>query len=487
MFANIGKAVVGLCVGMVIFLGCTQTQLHVKPIAKTEQPSALLEQLARKLTDARKQRVNLLSPNWYRDAEDSYAKARSGLDKGSEISWILHQIATSKAQLAQAEIFAGKSGKHLAEVIESRNAAYKAGADQYGKEFAAVEAGFVKLTEAIEKGDMGHVRKKKKQVHAMYRDLELRAVKDAELVDVRRLIRTAETLKMDKTAPQSYQIAKDRQSQADAVITKDRYHKEAIDQAVEAAEFYGRRLHQIAAATKKVGEMEPESIVLWMEDYLAGTSSQLEQPDRRNLSFKEQQAAIAAAIASLQRNTASVSRQVRAKNLEIDKLHQRIKDLEGRTYEVRAAKERLVAEKRFNELYNKVQSYFAPDQAEVYKKSDHLVIRLKAITFPVGQAIIVPGNYPLLRTVQKAIRVFGEPQVVVEGHTDSTGSEVLNKTLSMDRAESVQQYLVHNAVLPADKVLARGYGSSRPLASNATAKGRAVNRRIDVVIKPQRR
>jgi outer membrane protein OmpA-like peptidoglycan-associated protein len=74
--------------------------------------------------------------------------------------------------------------------------------------------------------------------------------------------------------------------------------------------------------------------------------------------------------------------------------------------------------------------------------------------------------------------------VVIEGHTDSTGSENLNRKLSQKRAESVRQYFIHNGVLPAGKMTSQGYGSSRPLASNATARGRAVNRRIDVVIKP---
>jgi outer membrane protein OmpA-like peptidoglycan-associated protein len=76
--------------------------------------------------------------------------------------------------------------------------------------------------------------------------------------------------------------------------------------------------------------------------------------------------------------------------------------------------------------------------------------------------------------------------VVIEGHTDSTGSETLNQKLSRDRAESVRQYLIQNGTLSADKISAKGYGSSRPLASNATASGRAVNRRIDVIIKPVR-
>lgn len=487
MRANTGKAAFGLMVAVIFLFSCAQAPLNVKPVDTTEHPAALLEKLEKDLAAAKKDRVHLLSPNWYSDAMKSYTDAKVGLEKGTKLSAIFDHISTGRAQLNQAIIFAGKSKKSLANVIKSRDAALKAGADQYKKEFAKLESDYFKLTEAIEKGDTGYVRNKKKLVDNQYRELELRAIKDAALVNARRLMRTAEKLDMGKKAPKSFAIAASKLADADAVITKDRYDKEAIDKAVDAAEFYGRRLHQLTATTEKLDEMEPEDIALWMEGFLVQANTQLKERDRRNLSFKEQQEVILNTIASLQRNQSSLSSQVQAKEVEIRKLNQRITDLEGRTYEVRADKERLAAEKRFNELYNKVQRYFSAEQAEVYKKARHLVIRLKAMQFPVGQAVILPNNYPLLTKVQQAIKTFGKPDVVIEGHTDSTGSDAKNKELSRKRAESVQQYLIHNGVVPADKILAVGYGSSRPLASNATAQGRAINRRIDVIIKPERR
>ena len=142
-------------------------------------------------------------------------------------------------------------------------------------------------------------------------------------------------------------------------------------------------------------------------------------------------------------------------------------------------------ERRFNELFNEVAGYFDPDEAEVYKQGDRLLIRLKAIQFPVGKSIIMPDNYGLLSKVQRAIRTFGEPDVVIEGHTDTTESEEVTEYLSQERAESVRKYLVANQTLPEDKIVAVGYGSKRPLASNETKEGRAINRRIDVVISPE--
>jgi outer membrane protein OmpA-like peptidoglycan-associated protein len=92
----------------------------------------------------------------------------------------------------------------------------------------------------------------------------------------------------------------------------------------------------------------------------------------------------------------------------------------------------------------------------------------------------------LLSKVQLAIRSFNYPEVIVEGHTDSTGSTEVNQQLSQERATAVKEYLVSNDTLPGSNVLAVGYGSTRPLMSNETAEGRAVNRRIDVIITPRR-
>lgn len=487
MYIRNAKIIFAALAAIIAIAGCAQAPPNVKPIAKTEHPAALMDQLNVDLGKARKERVDLLSPTWFADAQSSYNRAKAQLDKGAQISGILEHIAMGQAQLAQARKFAEQSQKSLSKVIESRDAAIKAGADKYAKEFKPLENDFNKLTRAVEGGDAGYVAKRKSTLNNQYRELELRAIKDAALAEARKLIRTAEARNLGKVAPKSLLIAKSKLVDADGVITKDRYNRKDIDKAVAEAEFFGRRVHQIALASKKLDTMEPEDIALWMEGFFAQTTMFLKVRDSRDMPFKEQQKVILGAVTELQRDQSSASNLLQTRNREIDKLNKRVDDLEGVSYQERADKERLAAEKRFNELYNKVQGYFSPQQAEVYKKSQHLVIRLKAMQFPVGQSVIVPDNYPLLNTVQRAIKTFQEPDVVIEGHSDSTGSEANNLTLSQKRAESVRQYFIYNGVLPAKRITAKGYGSSRPLASNATAKGRAINRRIDVIVKPVRR
>jgi len=67
----------------------------------------------------------------------------------------------------------------------------------------------------------------------------------------------------------------------------------------------------------------------------------------------------------------------------------------------------------------------------------------------------------------------------VAGHTDSSGNDMLNMELSQSRAESVVEYLV-SAGIARERMKAKGYGESRPVADNATAEGRAKNRRVEL-------
>jgi outer membrane protein OmpA-like peptidoglycan-associated protein len=85
--------------------------------------------------------------------------------------------------------------------------------------------------------------------------------------------------------------------------------------------------------------------------------------------------------------------------------------------------------------------------------------------------------------VAKAVKDQGFKAIIVEGHTDSVGRAADNETLSLKRAESVRTHLVSQGI-PSDKIRATGLGSSRPVADNGTADGRANNRRVEIVVEP---
>ena len=77
---------------------------------------------------------------------------------------------------------------------------------------------------------------------------------------------------------------------------------------------------------------------------------------------------------------------------------------------------------------------------------------------------------------------YPQTTTVVEGHTDSVGTDAYNQGLSERRANAVRDVLVNQYGLSADRVNAAGYGESRPVADNATSEGRAINRRVEAEV-----
>jgi outer membrane protein OmpA-like peptidoglycan-associated protein len=104
---------------------------------------------------------------------------------------------------------------------------------------------------------------------------------------------------------------------------------------------------------------------------------------------------------------------------------------------------------------------------------------LRDITFATGSAALTPGDETSLRGTAASLLAEPALRFEVAGHTDNTGSRIVNERLSLARAESVRAFLV-SAGVPADRLISRGYGPANPIASNATSEGRALNRRVEL-------
>ena len=104
-----------------------------------------------------------------------------------------------------------------------------------------------------------------------------------------------------------------------------------------------------------------------------------------------------------------------------------------------------------------------------------------SVLFPRGSAALSAAADAALSRVAYNLKQFPETDVTVIGFTDNTGSEQLNQRLSEERAESVVSYLEKEGI-PASRLKAEGMGWNNPIASNATAAGRAQNRRVEIYI-----
>lgn len=107
------------------------------------------------------------------------------------------------------------------------------------------------------------------------------------------------------------------------------------------------------------------------------------------------------------------------------------------------------------------------------------------ITFNSDSADINSGFYPVLNSVAKVLKKYSNSTVMVMGYTDSTGTVAYNQSLSQQRAQSVASYLMGQGV-KSSRFEVMGMGISNPIASNATAEGRAQNRRVEIKIIPNK-
>ncbi|MBX3581149.1 MAG: OmpA family protein [Rhizobiaceae bacterium] len=120
----------------------------------------------------------------------------------------------------------------------------------------------------------------------------------------------------------------------------------------------------------------------------------------------------------------------------------------------------------------------------VTRVGDQVVLNMPSdITFDVDKDAIKPGFRQTLNSVAIVLNRYQQTIVDVFGHTDSTGSAAHNMDLSQRRALSVANYLAQQGV-DSRRFAVTGFGATRPIATNSTAEGRALNRRVEIQLSP---
>ena len=124
------------------------------------------------------------------------------------------------------------------------------------------------------------------------------------------------------------------------------------------------------------------------------------------------------------------------------------------------------------------------EAANIQRNADVLAVTFKSdYLFAVGSANLNAGAFDEISRVSRVLNQYPDTNIQVAGHTDSTGSEEFNQTLSVNRAENVKNALVGQGVNPG-RITTIGFGESAPVADNSSESGRQLNRRVVITIKP---
>jgi len=228
----------------------------------------------------------------------------------------------------------------------------------------------------------------------------------------------------------------------------------------------GRDTHSLDQARTAVSEARTDRTVVALapgkleeaEQALARTESALEarapQVELDHLAYlAEQRAAIALATADEREALAEIE-------------------------ELGAERDRLMLGEREREIES-LQEQLAALQAQQTERG--LVVTLGDILFDLDQAQLTPGGELQVARLAEALRQMPDRNLLIEGHTDSTGSDAYNLDLAQRRASAVEGLLIVQGVDPT-RIVTRGYGEDYPVATNDTTAGRQQNRRVEVVI-----
>jgi outer membrane protein OmpA-like peptidoglycan-associated protein len=133
---------------------------------------------------------------------------------------------------------------------------------------------------------------------------------------------------------------------------------------------------------------------------------------------------------------------------------------------------------------DKLRQQLQSTGVSVTRNGNSIILNMPGnITFATDSSNISSDFYKVLDSVALVIKEYEKTYVDVIGHTDNTGAEAYNQKLSEARANSVARYLESQGIMPA-RIVASGAGESSPIASNATAQGRSLNRRVEIILTP---
>ena len=425
----------GSAVVLAILAGCGSVQrVEFPPGASADRERSRLEG---DMSRAREGQVDLLDIRDFRTAED-YA-ARAGRTNS------LTDIGYARAYLKRAQIEYHMRAPAMESVLKAREAAVEAGAEMYdssAKDLLALDHQVYAMGRRLDRNaDL------RDQTVSNYAAIKAKAIQETYLSGARAVVNHAVAQGAIQHAPKSLMEAQLALNMAKVAIATRPNDRKAFAPDVKRARRAARQLAMVNRNSLRGSNMGREKLA-------------------RELLAKEKQ------IAQLRQD-------LRATELEAALKTNALQE-NGR--ELMRVSAQLKTEDQFNRAISETRQKFASEEAEVYREGNKLLIQLKQLDFKPGSAEVPDNSKALLAKVKTVIDELHPTNVLVEGHTDATGSSEINKSVSEKRASVVAEFIGSETGFK--DVEAVGYGENYPIRTNSTAHGRSVNRRVDVVIKP---
>lgn len=401
--------------------GCSSAP-KVEPLAASVNPAEEVSKLQNEMAELEKSHADILAPKAWAKASEATKLAASRQNKPNESrEQVVRQIDDARGWLKEVKVRVSEAQSNIPDLLEARRLAMEARASEFAsREWNTAESDFRSFTAQYEESKTPITPKLRSGLRNEYLTARVVSMQNMYLGDARSAIHEAELQKGMTLVPHLYAQAVKSLHNAEGFIAADSTDANGVHLLSVRATNDANRLLRMTKEAVALRRATPE------------------------------QAALA-----------------------LDKLKRRSDKLED-----------VMDQQTFEQKFDDADSVFKPDEADVYKQGNQLVLRLKGIEFPFARSSIPAQSFALLSKTGDVIKSFGNAHVIIQGHADSVGGEKINEEISKARAEAVKSYLVANSDLPPDRVDVEAMGYEKPLASNKSMEGRAENRRVDVIIIP---
>ena len=435
--------------------------------------------------------AELLAPRNYQRGVEEYQDAEEALRRGRNIETVRSNAGDAANYFSTAAEKASLAQTALAQVLKSRQDAANAKAPQLSPEvWQEAQRTFGDAIRLLERGDLKGSKRRDVEATSLYRDAELMAIKAEYLSDTRRLLADADRARVGRYAPVTLGKAKQLLSDAERELSENRYDTDLPRSLAQQANYEAKHAIYLSEIVRQIRDkkLTAEELMLQWEQPLKAIAGVADIVPNMEAGPDDLAAKLVAHFEDQGNRLQSLEQEKAENEVRLADMEEEMRALDerlgGATAERAALVQRLEAQARVKQQFEQIEEMFTPDEARVFREGNSIIMRLVGLTFDSGKAQIKQEDFDLLGKVEKAIDVFPRSELIIEGHTDSYGGDASNQRLSQERAEAVQQYMINAMRIPSYRLIATGFGETNPVANNETESGRARNRRIDIVIKP---
>ena len=452
-----------LLAAIIVLGGCASSQPKLTQEQVQEQYPQVT-QLESAVKNSKSKGAELFAPESYAKVSDSLASAMDAAHNNKQDD--ASKAATEGLKtIDKLNSDTQKSREILSEVVEARQRAISAGVVSLQVDkLTEMDKKLKKTSALIEDGKIEDAKQLRPELIEGYTQLELTSLKIGTAELAKSVIADAKKNDAKKYAPKTLAEAEETLALAESILEADRTQTDKANIQAKNAQWLAEKSSSITETVKDFERRDytTEDIVLWYQQQLNTVNEPIGGQLPFNKANDEMVQTFKATVKQLKSAEVEYSEQLALTEIERTTMLQK--------------------ESARKEKFEAVQAMFTAKEANVYRQRQNVLISAHGFHFPSGKSEIQTDNFPLMNKIIRAIKIFPDSRIEITGHTDSTGSDNINQSVSQARAENVGKFLIEVGELSKSRIKTTGDGESRPVATNKTAKGRAENRRVEINI-----